>query len=465
MRVPPHLHTVAGAAYVLTQAPGRMKPKEIAITIAQRKSQEAAAAAGQARMLALERKAAAAATAGAEDWDAAREDGREQGVARPKSAFDDESDDALPQQQASPLQAAAGDLQRWQPARNTASPGRAQQRSPPRQSRAPPPRPAAPPLHSVGVRAVVSAELSSSPLYALLQDPRSLTGTFDLAPLIAALESTPPHEPLRSGCPGLDDLANGWLADANATASGEPAPQRAKPAALAASVDPRVLRQSLFQHAIADIASRERAVAFSSQDRLGETQLSPGEVEEVRGALGGATRTSHRLSPSLPAADPRPALGPPAARAPRRRPGEPHAAAGPRRPRRGRVRLAAPARAPRACPAPVRRAHGGPAPRASGCDCICVGCPAVLQRGALGAVRAEARCGGRLPRCRDGAHFPAARGAAPAPPPHGVAAGAAGGLGRESPGVQPCPPSLPATHPDASSFPRRRRPRRVCVPR
>ena len=200
-------------------------------------------------------------------------------AARPTSAFDDDCDDSP----TSPLQAAAGDLQRQRlrPSRDTASPGRTQQRSPPRLSRAPPPRPKAPPLHSIGARAVVSAELSSSPLYALLQDPSSLTGTFSLKPLIAALEATPPHEPLRSGCPGLDNLANGWLADANATASGEPAPHRVKPAALAVSVDPRVLRQSLFQHAIADISARERAVAFSSQDQLGETQLSPGEVEEV----------------------------------------------------------------------------------------------------------------------------------------------------------------------------------------
>lgn len=281
IRVPTYLHTTAGASYVLTQAPGRLKPKEIAIAVAQRKSQEAAAAAGQARMVALERKAAAAAAASATV--------AFHQMAAPHSPGGSDGDDGTP----SPLQSTAGELrQNWRGPQDTASsPGLATQQQPWASRRdlvsgtsiAHPP-PVAPTLHSIGARAAISAEFSSSPLYALLQDPASPSGTYALAPLIASLDATPPHEPLASGCTGLDDLVNGWLADANTAATGEVGqrPARTKPAIIGVSVDPRVLRQSLFQRAVADVATRERAIAFAAQEQRGETQLTPGEVAEVR---------------------------------------------------------------------------------------------------------------------------------------------------------------------------------------
>ena len=252
-----------------------MKPKEIAIAVAQRKSQEAAAAAGQSRMLALERKATAAADAMV-----------------PQTTQNSVGGADANASLATPLQAAAGQLQRLGQARDTATPGPTQQRSPPRRRKASPPAApivtaAIPPLHSIGARAVMSAELSSSPLYALLQDPSAPSRTCALAPIISALEKTPAHELLRSGCSGIDELVNGWLADANSVAVGVPVPtvrpgRPTSPSSAAVVVDPRVLRRSLFQHAAADIAARERAVAFSAQEQRGETLLTPQEIAEVR---------------------------------------------------------------------------------------------------------------------------------------------------------------------------------------
>ena len=369
-------------------------------------------------MVALERKAAAAASATAAFQTAA-----------PRSPGSD-GDDGAP----SPLQSTAGELrQNWRGSQDTASsPGLATQQQPPWASRrdlgsgnspAHPP-PVAPTLHSIGARAAISAEFSSSPLYALLQDPASPSGTYALAPLIALLEATPPHEPLASGCSGLDDLVNGWLADANTAATGEVVqrPARTKPAIIGVSVDPRVLRQSLFQRAVADVATRERAIAFAAQEQRGETQLMPGEVAEVRRsrACTSSLRVARsHLSPRA-TTDPRPAQPAAAPRAPCSGQSSTHTATSARRlslSRPGRLAVAAPSRAARARAAAAGCAHVGAAPSAGGRPRECVGGKAHVQRGELGAVRAETRRGGRVPRRRDSPHHAAACGeASPAAP-------------------------------------------------